>query len=144
MPKTKKPKKVEKKIFPVGFVLNEPKVTLLGYEIKAVIPTGPYANIQPTIAVMAESLEAAENYVIPHINKLFGDFLNKSEKVNQAVPDISTRPVETTSENYARAKQAIDSCKNKECLALIKERIEKSVKLVKFEKENLLAYIANK
>jgi len=56
------------------------KTELLSYTIKAIIPTGAYANIQPEIIVMADSLEEAEAYVIPHINKLFRDFLNKSER----------------------------------------------------------------
>ena len=55
-------------------------VELVSYSIKAVIPTGSYANIQPEIIVKAKNLDEAATYVIPHINKLFREFLNKGDR----------------------------------------------------------------
>jgi DNA-directed RNA polymerase subunit L len=80
-----------KKVAPKkNVIIKEDKVELVQYTIKAVIPTGPYANIQPEIIVKASSLEQAEAYVIPHINKLFGDFLNKSER-REVVPTVTVK-----------------------------------------------------
>lgn len=80
-----------KKVAPKkNVIIKEDKVELVEYTIKAVIPTGAYANVQPEITVKASSLEQAEAYVIPHINKLFGDFLNKSER-REVVPTVTVK-----------------------------------------------------
>lgn len=44
------------------------------YTLKATIPTGSYANIQPEITVEAESLEEAHAIVMPHIKGLFQQY----------------------------------------------------------------------
>lgn len=56
--KLKQPKKV-------------PKFKLISYTMKAIIPTGMYANLQPEITVQAETIEQAERAVMPHIEALF-------------------------------------------------------------------------
>lgn len=68
-----------------------PTVTLMNYTIKAVIPTGPYANVQPEITVQAPSLDEAKDYVLPHIDALFEKYLNLSDRPKPRVVD--TTPV---------------------------------------------------
>ena len=51
-----------------------PKYKLISYTVKATIPTGMYANIQPEITVEAVSLEVAERAVMPHIEALFAKY----------------------------------------------------------------------
>jgi hypothetical protein len=53
---------------------KKPKYKLISYTVKAVIPTGIYANIQPEITVEAVSLEVAERAVMPHIEVLFAKY----------------------------------------------------------------------
>lgn len=53
---------------------KKPKFKLLTYTIKAVIPTGMYANIQPEITVQADTIEHAERAVMPHIEALFAKY----------------------------------------------------------------------
>lgn len=155
--KIKKPKNAEKIAKAKATAVEPIKVKtppeLLCYEIEATIPTGPYANIKPKISVLADSLEDAEGYVIPHINKLFAEFLNRSERpvvtcvsggVPCPAPGMTVTATSQVSANYARARQAIDSCKSKEAMELIKGQVEKSVKLNDLEKKELLAYIGTK
>ncbi len=54
--------------------VKAPKVKLLTYTLKAVIPTGQYANIQPEITVRADTLEHAERVVMPYIETLFARY----------------------------------------------------------------------
>lgn len=65
---------------------KKPSVTLTSYSIKAIIPTGPYANIQSEIIVSAKTLDEARDYVLPHIDQLFETYLNRSER---RVPVVS-------------------------------------------------------
>lgn len=44
------------------------------YTIKATIPTGNYANIQPEITVTADSIEQARDLALPHILRMFEEF----------------------------------------------------------------------
>ena len=67
-------------------------VKLLNYTIKAVIPTGPYANIQPEISVSASSIEEANAYVIPHVDELFEKYLNISDRPKPRVTVTSNIP----------------------------------------------------
>lgn len=69
MSKKTAPKKVAK-----TKAVKAPKVKLLTYTLKAVIPTGQYANIQPEITVQAESMEQAERVVMPYIETLFARY----------------------------------------------------------------------
>jgi len=76
---------------------------LISYAIKAVIPTGPYANIQPEIHVNAGTIEEAAAFVIPHLDELFEKYLNISERpkprvtVKETLPPV-TKPVEVPKE----------------------------------------------
>jgi len=54
--------------------VKTPKFKLITYTVKAVIPTGMYANIQPEITVEASSIEVAERAVMPHIESLFAKY----------------------------------------------------------------------
>lgn len=56
------------------------EVTLISYELRATIPTGPYANICPCITVQASSIEEAQEFVIPHIDELFEKYLDITER----------------------------------------------------------------
>jgi hypothetical protein len=85
-----KEKKEVKVVAPKKATAPKSTVELVQYTIKAVIPTGAYANIQPEIVVKAKSLQEAEEFVIPHINKLFEDFLNKSER-RTIVPKVEVK-----------------------------------------------------
>lgn len=77
---------------------STPTVTLMNYTIKAVIPTGPYANVQPEITVQAPSLDEAKDYVLPHIDALFEKYLNLSDRPKPRVVDTTpvAKPVDTT------------------------------------------------
>lgn len=132
MPKAKK-EKVEKKS----------EVMLFNYTIKAVIPTSPFANIQPEISVCADSLEAAEAFVLPHIDKLFVKYFNA---YLNGMPNTETKPTQKPPEPTQKepnllktdacikAEQAINGCTSLEALTLVKSRIENSVKLTPEEK----------
>ena len=50
-------------------VEKKPKVTLISYAMKMVIPTGNYSNIQPEIIVKAGTIEEAHSFIAPHMNK---------------------------------------------------------------------------
>ena len=49
-------------------------IKLKEFTVKATIPTGSYANLQPEITVEAESMQEAEAYVMPQIQKMFQEF----------------------------------------------------------------------
>lgn len=140
---------------------------LVSYTIKATIPTCQYGNIQPEITVMAGTIEEAESFVLPHINKLFADyaeepinkrlrFINKVPEVKQPAkvepskvitpvitPDVEDNvgipPPEQQSEALKRALDAVEACKNKEALEIIGGRITASVKLTQDEKHIALS-----
>lgn len=139
---------------------SKPNVKLLSYTIKAVIPTGAYANIQPEITVQAENLQEAENYVIPHINKLFEDFLNKSERrtvqPKVEVKEVVIEPTKVTvdgnptgmtvevTEAFKKANNAIVNAMSHEALDIISDQIQKSVKLQPSEKDRLMVELLTK
>jgi hypothetical protein len=136
---------------------TKPTVMLFNYTIKAVIPTGPFANIQPEISVCAETLEEAEKFVIPHIDKLFVKYFNaylngipevksthKPPEPTQKLVNVATTDPEGLMKTEARikAEQAINGCTSLEALTLVKSRIENSVKLTPEEKV-VLAFTLN-
>ncbi len=148
-----------------------PKFKLISYTLKAVIPVGQYANIQPEITVEAVSIEAAERAVMPYIESLFAKYRDggikpieptpvqpvipkKQEPVpmpaqkpeKQATP-VSTTPVAPViplTVPFNRAKSAIESCMSKEALKLVSDQIEKSTKLIDSEKVELRKMIVAK
>ncbi len=145
-------------LFPKKEKVTKSTVELISYEIKAVIPTGAYANIQPCIIVKAKNLEEAEGYVTPHIEMLYKRYLNFTERkppVTVNVPSTAPKqeaPVTTTlpetkvpegnvSVSFAKARQAINSCLNAEALTMIEHQITASTKLTTHEKLDLMALL---
>jgi hypothetical protein len=82
-----------------------PTVTLMNYTIKAVIPTGPYANVQPEITVQASSLADAQDYVLPHIDALFEKYLNLSDRPKPRVVD--TTPIKPPTPAPVEKKEGV-------------------------------------
>ena len=144
--------------------VKEPKVKVLtvelvSYSIKAVIPTGSYANIQPEIIVKAKNLEEASAFVLPHIDMLYRKYAPSLLPVVDLKKEIAKPTVITTgeikpesfSENtgttisvsapFMKAEQAIGSCLSPEALQLIESQISKSVKLNNEEKFALLKLV---
>lgn len=132
---------------------NKPKVELISYSMKMVIPTGNYANIQPEIIVKAGTVEDAHNYIAPHMNKLWKEYYLISERPKQEVksnvPDAvkvepKVPPPPASSVAYEKASQAIASCLSMEALGLLTEQIKKSVKLLEDQKPYLIEMILKK
>jgi hypothetical protein len=95
-------------------ITKEKKSTakLISYAIKAVIPTGPYANIQPEIHVSAGTIEEAAAFVIPHLDELFEKYLNISERPKARVTVTPTvppapKPVEVPKEKLEGLVEAL-------------------------------------
>ncbi len=84
------------------------KIKLISYTVRAIIPTGPYANIQPEITIEAPSLEEAKTFIYPHIDQLFGRYLHLEERVEamkrkeaekpQPTAPVTLEPVASTPE----------------------------------------------
>ncbi len=76
----------------------KPKVKLMSYTMTAIIPTGQYQNIQPSIVVESDTLENAQAYVMPHIEALYKQYFNINEnKIEiKASENITVTPVNTT------------------------------------------------
>ncbi len=126
---------------------KEPTVEMISYSIRMTIPTGAYANIIPEIIVKAGTVEEAEAYVIPHMNKLWKEYFMCSERpvkpaekapeASKPLPEeVKTVPVvaeavpaPASAVALNKATQAIASCMSKEALDLISAQVEKSVKL---------------
>lgn len=123
------------------------KVKLVKYTMGATIPTGEYSNLRPEITVEAETLQEAEEFMIPYIEHLFNilgvhtitfgqpDQEKKEENVQQEVP---------LSEAYLKAFNTLNNCVTIEALNLIVAAIDKSVKLSVDEKKLLLNISAKK
>jgi len=128
------------------------KVELISYEIKMVIPTAQYSNIQPCIIVKAGTVEEAHDYIAPHFNKLWKEYYLVSERraetmTNQAIVDklnekkvtpeqIMATPVSSVA--FTKASQAINSCLSIEALDIIAKQIGVSVKLTEEDKGKLV------
>jgi len=82
---------------------NAPK--LINFTMKAVIPTGAYANLQPEITVEAQTLQEAHEYVMPYIEHMYQTYtdyvVHSIQKKTQAV-------VTTTINNGLTAHAAIE------------------------------------
>lgn len=131
-------------------IINEPaKVKLVSFTMSATIRTGDYSNIAPTITVEAETIEQALAYVMPHVDKLFFDYLGKSERRTPVKMTESpalapnTRPMPPVPA-YEKALQAVNSALSVEALDLITKQIGASVKLTPAEKEALAKPVAEK
>jgi hypothetical protein len=126
--------------------VSKPKVTLISYAIKMTIPTGQYANIQPEIIVKADSVESAEKYIIPHMNKLWKEYYMISERpVAKPVAPAKTEPLPPASSvAFEKAKSAVDSAMSVDALKLIQTQILNSVKLDPKDKDVLNVMVLNR
>lgn len=88
MPKSKK-----QVVVPAPKKPKAPKFKLISYTLKAVIPVGQYANIQPEVTVQAATIEQAERAVMPYIETLFAKYRDGGVK---PVEPVVTRPVAPT------------------------------------------------
>jgi hypothetical protein len=139
----------------------KPKVELISYSMKMVIPTGNYANIQPEIVVRAGTVEEAHDYIAPHFNKLWKEYYLCSERrpepaktmTDQAIVDklnemkvtpeqIMATPVSSVA--FTKASQAIASCLSAEALEIISKQVLVSTKLTAEDKLALAEPIAVK
>jgi hypothetical protein len=130
---------------------------LVSFTMKAIIPTGVYANIQPEITVEAETLEQANNYVMPYIESLYAKYLNFNEKPIQPSHKVCATPAPTApapvqpttpspaqSVSFIKATQAVNSCTTKEALSIVENQINVSNKLSNKEKAELLLIVESK
>lgn len=152
--------------------VKAPKFKLISYTIKATIPTGQYANIQPEVTVSAESIEAAERAVMPYIETLFARYRDggvqsivaRSAAPGAVVPVITSKqPVPPTpaavvvkeseptptpaivlTVPFTRAKGALESCTSLEAFELVMKQIRASTKLISTEKVELEILAAKK
>lgn len=126
----------------------KPKVELISYSMKMVIPTGNYANIQPEIVVKAGTVEEAHDYIAPHFNKLWKEYYLVGERRPEVKPTpvadlagvhpaMKGEPTPVSSVAFTKASQAINSCLSHKALEIIKNQIEVSVKLTPEDKEKL-------
>jgi len=128
-----------------------PKVELVSYSMRMVIPIGQYANIQPEIVIKAGSVDEAHNYIAPHMNKLWKEYYLVSERrpkppepvakpapVEKPVAEpVSVQPPDS-SVALVKATQAINSCLSIDALNIITEQIKVSVKLSQDDKAVLI------
>ena len=136
--------------------MKKPKVKLISYSMKMVIPTGNYANIQPEIVVRAGTVEEAHDYIAPHFNKLWKEYYMCSERRPEpvkpsGVPIVSpettpgTNPMPPASSvAFTKASQAIASCLSLEALEIIRKQVLVSTKLTEEDKIVLAEPIAVK
>lgn len=96
---TKKAVVKKKPVAPKAKPVKKPKFKLISYTLKAVIPVGQYANIQPEVTVQAKSIEAAERAVMPYIETLFAKYRDGGVKpiepvVIRPVAPVASKPIE--------------------------------------------------
>ena len=88
--------------------IKKPKFKLISYTLKAVIPVGQYANIQPEVTVQASSIEAAERAVMPYIETLFAKYRDGGVKPIEPVAPVTskftppTQPQEQAPQNVVK------------------------------------------
>lgn len=82
--------KAEKVAAPKAF--KKAVVTLVSFEVTAVIPTMSYGNIQPKITVTAPSMDDAVNATMPVIERLYASY---GEKPLTARVTVTEKIVET-------------------------------------------------
>jgi hypothetical protein len=134
-------------------VVVKPKVELVSYSMKMVIPTGNYANIQPEIVVKAGTVEEAHDYIAPHFNKLWKEYYLCGERRPEPKPvetkdlagvhpamkgEAPVAPAPASSVAFTKASQAIASCLSIEALDIIANQIGVSVKLTEEDKGKLV------
>ena len=80
------PKTAVKKVAPKKVATKPAAVEMVSYSIKMVIPTGQYANVQPEIVVKSGSIEAAHDFIAPHMNKLWKEYYLINERRPEPAP----------------------------------------------------------
>lgn len=90
-----------------GSKAKEPKFKLISYTLKAVIPTGMYANIQPEVTVQARTIQEAERAVMPYIEALFAKYRSDTQVV--VTPSTPVRPA--PSQAPAQAQKPVEAPK---------------------------------
>ena len=60
------------------------------FTIKATIPTGSYANIQPEIKVEAATMQEAEEFAMPHIKQMFEQYSDVPLKAKSVVEKLDS------------------------------------------------------
>lgn len=106
------------------------------FTIKATIPTGAYANIQPEIVVNDVTFDDIENIIMPKIDEMFVKYHNFCDNIKN-IPVVPTTPAESVA--FITAKNALTSAKSPEAKLAVQQQISMSKKLTKYEIEKLLA-----
>lgn len=65
-------------------------ITLKEFSVKATIPTGSYANIQPEIKVEAETMQEAEEFAMPYITQMFERYSDAPLKQKSVVEKLQS------------------------------------------------------
>lgn len=60
------------------------------FTVKATIPTGSYANIQPEITVEAESMQEAESFAMPYIKQMFEQYSDAPLKIKGTIEKLKS------------------------------------------------------
>lgn len=63
---------------------------LKNYKLSATIPTGNYANIQPSIEIETDNIEEASKFAISHVREMFNKYSNQPLMETQEVVDIKS------------------------------------------------------
>lgn len=106
------------------------------FTIKATIPTGAYANIQPEIVVNDVTFDDIEKIIMPKIDEMFVKYHNFCDNIKNIPVAPSTH---TESVGFITAKNALTSAKSPEAKLAVQQQISMSKKLTKYEIEKLLA-----
>lgn len=110
------------------------------FTIKATIPTGAYANIQPEIVVNDVTFDDIEKLIMPKIDEMFikyHNFIDNITKIPTTAKVVSQEPTESVA--FMTAKNALTSAKSPEAKLAVQKQISMSKKLTKYEIEKLLA-----
>lgn len=110
------------------------------FTIKATIPTGAYANIQPEIVVNDVTFDDIEKIIMPKIDEMFvkyHNFCDNIKNIPTTAKVISQEPTESVA--FITAKNALTSAKSPEAKLAVQQQISMSKKLTKYEIEKLLA-----
>jgi len=106
------------------------------FTIKATIPTGAYANIQPEIVVNDVTFDDIEKIIMPKIDEMFVKYHNFCDNIKN-IPVAPTAPVESVA--FITAKNALTSAKSPEAKSAVQEQVKVSKKLTPQEITKLLA-----
>lgn len=110
------------------------------FTIKATIPTGAYANIQPEITVNDVTFDDIEKLIMPKIDEMFvkyHNFCDNIKNIPTTAKVISQEPTESV--GFITAKNALTSAKSPEAKLAVQQQIGVSKKLTQDEITKLLA-----